>query len=97
MKWKNGILHDYTNKNTIFFLVTLKMCFITVRRVLLISKKCSRQAEAIGRKQKGGEKMIYSDKVMDHFMNPRNVGKIEDADGVGEVGNAKLQYSIQLQ
>ena len=39
MKWKNGILHDYTNKNTIFFLVTLKMCFITVRRVLLISKE----------------------------------------------------------
>ena len=32
---------------------------------------------------------MYTDKVMDHFMHPRNVGEIEDASGVGTVGNAK--------
>ena len=32
---------------------------------------------------------LYTETVMDHFMHPRNVGEIADADGVGEVGNAK--------
>ena len=37
---------------------------------------------------------LYSDKVMEHFQHPRNVGKMEDADGIGEVGNAKCGSAI---
>ena len=40
-------------------------------------------------KHEGGLFMEYSEKVMDHFMNPRNVGEIENASGVGQVGNMK--------
>ena len=44
---------------------------------------------------------LYSEKVMDHFMNPRNVGAIEDASGVGEVGNAKcgdiMKISLKIE
>ena len=45
--------------------------------------------------------MQYSDKVMDHFMNPRNVGVIDDADGVGRTGNPVcgdlMEMSVKIQ
>ena len=44
---------------------------------------------------------LYSEKVMDHFTNPRNVGAIENASGVGEVGNAKcgdiMKISLKIE
>ena len=40
--------------------------------------------------------MVYSKQVMDHFSNPRNVGEVENADGVGEVGNAKCSDIMKM-
>ena len=38
----------------------------------------------------------YTDKVMDHFLHPRNVGEVENPDGVGEVGNARCGDALKL-
>ena len=40
---------------------------------------------------------MYSEKVMDHFQNPRNVGEIENASGVGTVGNAKCGDIMRIK
>ena len=40
--------------------------------------------------------MLYSERVMDHFTNPRNVGEMKEADGVGTVGNAKCGDIMQM-
>lgn len=41
--------------------------------------------------------MLYSEKVMDHFRHPRNVGEMDNPDGVGEVGNAKCGDIMRMQ
>ncbi len=49
----------------------------------------TKQSKHLDKKTKGGIKYVFSEKVMDHFQHPRNVGEIENASGVGTVGNAK--------
>ncbi len=53
-------------------------------------------ADALCREAKMAVDFMYSEKVLEHFRNPRNMGEIEDADGVGDVGNPKCGDMMRI-